>query len=246
MDLSEIYRQDIHKVIGFTPKISFEILPPLGNDISLLYEKLRFLRLYNPVLISLAHSSNNGVNRFSVEDMKSIRDLEFNLMPQFSCVSSIYSEMEKQITAIENLGIENVLINMGKIPDYIKTQELDFDSCSKLITYVKEKSTLSVGITYNIDNVNEKFFKVLKRDIDFGADAIFTYPFENNEQFYHFIHRASNLGINKPIIAGIYVNDDLKSCAERCMDLIEFGVCGLHFYLTNNYESVSRVLENIL
>ena len=135
---------------------------------------------------------------------------------------------------------------MGKIPDYIKAQELDFEDCSKLIKYVKEKSTLSIALMSDICNTNNDFFKNLKRDIDYGADAIFTSPFENNEQFYHFVHKAKNFGIDKPIIAGIYVNSDLNNCINRCMDLIEFGVCGLHFYLTNNSESVSKVLENIL
>ena len=109
MELSEIYQKKRYGVVGnFSPKISFEIFPPNNSDISVLFEELRILKKYNPVLVSLTYGASGGLNRFSYEDLKSIRDLEFNLMPHFTCVSMLKDEIEKYIVAVENLGIDNI------------------------------------------------------------------------------------------------------------------------------------------
>ena len=70
MELSEIY-QDRNGIIGdFTPKISFEIFPPKNGDISGLFEELRILKRYNPVLVSMTYGASGGLSRFSFENIK--------------------------------------------------------------------------------------------------------------------------------------------------------------------------------
>ena len=240
MELSEIYQE---KFGNNSLKISFEIYPPANNDISSLYEELRILKRFEPALISLAQSSKGGVYRFSYEDMKSIRDLEFEIVPQISCINCIKNEIEKQITNIENLGIENIIVKMGEIPDYIKKEELDFCSCHKLIEYLKAKTTLSVGL---ISSVEDFDFNNIKKEIETGADAIFTTPFKNNNKFYSYINNLRKQNINIPIIAGISTDMNMEECIKKCKDLIEFGISGLHLYTNNRSNKIVKILENIL
>lgn len=286
MELSEIYQQRNFGSVGdFSPKISFEIFPPKGNDISSLYEELRILKRFEPVLISLTYGANGAANRFSIEDMKSIRDLEFNLMPHFTCVSSIKDEVEEHIVSVENIGIENILALRGDIPDYIKREELDFKYANELVEFIKEKTTLSIGVagypeTHPESKNSHEDIKNLKRKIDAGASAIFTQLFFDNDKYFHYVENVCKAGINVPVIPGIMpirslsqvekmismtkvtvpkklreqlekYPDDAKKigaefCINQCQDLIEFGVCGLHYFILNHSDQISEILENIL
>ena len=216
MELSEIYQKERYGVLGdFSPKISFEIFPPKNGDISSLFEELRILKRYNPVLVSLTYGASGGLNRFSYEDLKSIRDLEFNLMPHFTCVSMLKDEIEKHIVAVENLGIENILALRGDIPDYINPEELDFSHADKLVEFIQAKTTLSIGVAGypegHIESKNLKDdIKYLKKKVEKGASAIFTQLFFENDKLYRYIETVENAGINCPVIAGIMPVRNLK------------------------------------
>lgn len=216
MELSEIYQKERYGVLGdFTPNISFEIFPPKSGDISELFEELRILKKYNPVLVSLTYGASGGLNRFSYEDLKSIRDLEFNLMPHFTCVSMLKDEIEKHIVSVENLGIENILALRGDIPDYINPQELDFTHANELVEFIQAKTTLSIGVAGypegHIESKNLKDdIKYLKKKVEAGASAIFTQLFFENDKLYRYIETVKNAGINCPVIAGIMPVRSLK------------------------------------
>lgn len=216
MELSEIYQKERYGVVGdFSPKISFEIFPPKNGDISSLFEELRILKRYNPVLVSLTYGASGGLSRFSYEDLKSIRDLEFNLMPHFTCVSMLKDEIEKHIVAVENLGIENILALRGDIPDYINPEELDFSHADELVEFIQAKTTLSIGVAGypegHIESKNLKDdIKHLKNKVEKGASAIFTQLFFENDKLYRYIETIKNAGINCPVIAGIMPVRSLK------------------------------------
>ena len=215
MELSEIY-QDRNGIIGdFTPKISFEIFPPKNGDISGLFEELRILKRYNPVLVSMTYGASGGLSRFSFENIKNIRDLEFNLMPHFTCVSMLKSEIEKHITSVENLGIENILALRGDIPEYINPEELDFSHANELVEFIQSKTTLSIGVAgypegHIESNSLKDDIKFLKKKVDAGASAIFTQLFFDNEKLFNYIENVQKAGINIPVVAGIMPVRTLK------------------------------------
>lgn len=209
MELSELYQErNFGSNAYYNPKVSFEIFPPKGNDISSLYEELRILKRFEPVLISLTYGANGAANRFSIDDMKSIRDLEFNLMPHFTCVSSLKDEVERHIVAVENLGIENILALRGDIPDYIERDELDFKYANELVEFIKEKTTLSIGVAGypeshpESENIQQDI-KNLKRKIEAGGSAVFTQLFFDNDKYYKYIENVRKFGIDVPVIPGI-------------------------------------------
>lgn len=209
MELSEIYSGAFSGTGNRNcPKVSFEVYPPKNSNISNLFEELRILKKYNPVLVSLTYGANGGLNRFSTEDLKSIRDLDLNLMPHFTCVSMLKSEIEKYIVSIENLGIENILALRGDISDYIDINDIDFKHANELVDFIVSKTTLSIGVAGypegHIESMSlEDDIKYLKQKVDAGASAIFTQLFYDNNKFYDYIERIKKAGINLPVIAGI-------------------------------------------
>ena len=229
MELSEIYNNQSNvRKENVLPKISFEIFPPKNGDISNLFEELRILKRYNPVLLSLTYGASGGLNRFSQEDIKTIRDLEFNLMPHFTCVSMLKDEIEKHIISVENLGIENILALRGDIPDYIDIEELDFRYANELVEFIQAKTTLSVGVAgYPEGHIESKNLKddieYLKKKVDAGASAIFTQLFFENSKLYDYIERVKNAGITCPVVAGIMPVRSIKQI-ERMTSMSRVSV----------------------
>jgi methylenetetrahydrofolate reductase (NADPH) len=205
MELLEIYSKSLN---GNQPKISFEVFPPKNGDISGLFEELRFLKRYNPCLVSLTFGASGNSNRFTIEDLKSFRDLELTLMPHFTCVSMDKHNIEKYITSIENLGIENILALRGDIPDGININEIDFKHANELVEFISAKTTLSIGVAgypeghIESSSIEDDIF-YLKKKIDTGASAIFTQLFYDNDKFFNYIDTVRKAGIKQPIIAGI-------------------------------------------
>lgn len=208
MELKEIYGKSTFLGKSNVPKISFEVFPPKNGDISKLFEELRILKKYNPSLVSLTYGASGSGARFSKEDMKSLVDLELTLMPHFTCVCETKDAIERDIIAIENLGIENILALRGDIPQGINPCSLDFEHANNLVEFVHEKTTLSIGVAgypeghFESPNI-EIDIENLKRKVDAGASAIFTQLFFDNDRFYRYVEMVRNSGINLPIIAGI-------------------------------------------
>ena len=220
MELSEIYDD---KINGSNPKISFEIFPPKNGNILDLFEELRIMKKFNPVLVSLTYGASGALNRFSFQDLKSIRDLELNLMPHFTCVSMLKHEIENYITSIENLGIVNILALRGDIPDYINPQDLDFIHADELVAFIRDKTTLSIGVAgYPEGHIECKNIMqdldCLKSKIDKGASAVFTQMFFDNDKFYKYYEAVNKYNLKVPIIPGIMPIRNLKQI-EKMMSM---------------------------
>lgn len=206
MELSEIYRNN--DVQNSKVKFSFEIFPPKDGDISELFDELRVLKKYNPVLVSLTYGANGGSRTFSIELLRTILDLEMNAMPHFTCVCSSKEVVEHYITQIENMGIENILALRGDIPEGVDVCNFDFKYANELVEYITNRSTLSIGVAgYPEGHIESKSLaqdiENLKRKVDAGASAIFTQLFFDNEKFFRYVELVRKAGINLPIIPGI-------------------------------------------
>ena len=210
MELKEIYQDYIassdRRFSHNRPKISFEVFPPKDGNISDLFEQVRILKKYNPVLISLTYGANGGTKDMSFELLKTFLDLELNVMPHFTCIGSTKELIEHYITQIENMGIENILALRGDKTE--STPECEFNHANELVEFIHEHSTLSIGVAgypechIECENI-QKDIENLKRKVDMGASAIFTQLFFENDKFYKYIELVRNAGIDLPIVAGI-------------------------------------------
>ena len=218
MELKEIYQfDDCHQNKNLymkNPKISFEVFPPKDGNISDLFDEVRFLKKYNPSLISLTFGANGGTRSLSLEILKMFIDLELNVMPHYTCVGSTKSDIEKYIVAIENMGIENILALRGDPLNDI-TFEPDFRYANELVEFIKNRTNLSIGVAgypeghIECENIH-KDIENLKRKVDVGADVIFTQLFFNNDKFFKYVELVRNAGVNVPIIPGIMPVRSLK------------------------------------
>ncbi|MBD5401221.1 methylenetetrahydrofolate reductase [NAD(P)H] [bacterium] len=205
MELKEIY-QTANNYLTKNPKISFEVFPPKDGNFSNLFEQVRYLKKYNPALISLTYGAGGSTRDLSLEILRSFLDLELNVMPHLTCVGTTKELIEHYLIQIENLGIENILALRGDILEGNKI--FDFRHANELVEFIYQKTTLSIGVAgYPEGHIEsptmEQDIENLKRKVDAGASAIFTQLFFNNDKFYKYVETVRNAGINLPIIPGI-------------------------------------------
>ena len=259
MELKEIYSKK--------NQISFEIFPPVDGDISDLFEELRILKKYNPCLICINSAESNGI-KFDYQELKSVRDLEFDLMPDFSCYYSFKSSISDEIRTVENIGVENVFVHYGNILE--NSDNLDFKTEPELINYIKSYTTLSVGTILYPEFETEE---TIKQKHDAGTDVFYTDLFFDNEKFYKLLEKTEKAQVLNPVIPRIIpltgeillntipkyicVPEKLKQnradfekigvefCINQCQDLIDNGIKNFQFLTYNNSKYVSEVIENI-
>lgn len=240
MKLREIYSTD--KTV-----ISFEVFPPKSEPEKLLKETA-ILANHNPAFISLTYGAGGNENK-SFNLLKNIKNAGINVMPHFTCITSSKENIEKDIKKLTELGIENILALRGDIPQDKSLMKHDFHYANELVSFIKEKTNLSVGVAgYPEGHIESPDLKTdidnLKRKVDAGADAIFTQLFFENGFFFDYVNRVRDAGITIPVIAGIMpviskkqvnkmtsmanisVPKKLKEALEKYPDnaLLEFGI----------------------
>ncbi len=240
MKLREIYSTD--KTV-----ISFEVFPPKSEPEKLLKETA-ILANHNPAFISLTYGAGGNENK-SFNLLKNIKNAGINVMPHFTCITSSKENIEKDIKKLTELGIENILALRGDIPQDKSLMKHDFHYANELVSFIKEKTNLSVGVAgYPEGHIESPDLKTdidnLKRKVDAGADAIFTQLFFENGFFFDYVNRVRDVGITIPVIAGIMpviskkqvnkmtsmanisVPKKLKEALEKYPDnaLLEFGI----------------------
>ncbi len=203
MKLREIYNNNISK------KISFEVFPPKeAVNYRKLISELEKIKKLNPAFISLTCGAGGNSGSSTVELARVIKENGFNIMPHFTCVCNSSNFVFKHIKDLEELGIENILALRGDIPIDPTLCCKDFKYANELVEFIKENSSLSVGVAgypeghIEAENLQEDI-RNLKKKIDCGAEAIFTQLFFDNNKFYSYIDAVRKYGINVPIIAGI-------------------------------------------
>lgn len=230
MDLREIYSYNCGNN-GKFPRISFEAVVPENGDVAELFEKLRAVKKYNPVLISLSIGANTQMQGLPIEFLQMVLDLELNVLPNIS-ISNLSKELvEHYIMRIENLGIENILVTEG-IPS------VDFENACALVDFIHQKSTLSIGVKENIENISG--IVNLNKKIEAGASVIFTEKCFDNKKLFSYIDLIRKIGVKVPVVAGI--NSDLA----QCKDLLESGIYGLHFNnIDENLDFIKEITKGV-
>lgn len=198
-------------------KISFEVFPPKGGEIQYpeLYQELKVLKNYNPVLVSLTWGAG-GNNNNSMELVKALRhEIDLNVMAHFTCICNSKENVESHIKEIETLGIKNILALRGDEPQDLTVCHRDFRYANELVEFVKSKTDLSVGVAGypegHIEAVDlDTDIANLKRKADAGAEAVFTQLFFENDKFYRYVDKVRAAGITLPIIPGIMPVISLK------------------------------------
>jgi methylenetetrahydrofolate reductase (NADPH) len=208
MRIEEILRQ------GDEPVFSFEFFPPKTPEGEKnLYRALSELKPLDPSYVSVTYGAGGSTRDKTLEIVQRIKE-EFDLeaMAHFTCVEQTVEEIEATLERMREAGLDNVLALRGDPPqgqaEWTKT-EGGLEYSHELVRLIRDGHDFSVGAacfpeTHIHATSPEDDLRYLKEKVDAGVDFLITQLFFDNALYFDFVERARAIGIETPIIPGIW------------------------------------------
>jgi methylenetetrahydrofolate reductase (NADPH) len=214
---------------GDGPVFSFEFFPPKTPEGERnLYNALTELRPLEPAYVSVTYGAGGSTRDKTLEIVQRIKE-EFDLeaMAHFTCVEQTVEEIEATLQRMRAAGIDNVLALRGDPPagqaEWTKTEGgLEFSH--ELVRLIRDSHEFSVGAacfpeTHIHATSPDDDLRYLKEKVDAGVDFLITQMFFHNDLYFDFVERARAIGIDVPIIPGIWPITNvaqIKKVTELC------------------------------
>src|SRR5215211_1122503 len=196
------------------PVFSFEFFPPKTPEGEKnLYRALSELKPLDPAYVSVTYGAGGSTRDKTLEIVQRIKE-EFDLeaMAHFTCVEQTVEEIEATLARMHEAGIENVLALRGDPPqgqtEWRKT-EGGLEYSHELVGLIRAQYPFTVGAacfpeTHIHATSPEDDLRYLKEKVDAGVDFLITQLFFDNALYFDFVERARAMGIDVPIIPGIW------------------------------------------
>ena len=163
------------------------------------------------------------------------RDYGMEAMAHFTCVGATTAELRTMLDTMRDAGVENVLALRGDPPagetEWTAT-EGGLSYSRELIELIRDEYDFAIGAAcfpeVHIHAADaESDLRYLKAKVDAGARFLITQMFFDNQYYYDFVGRARDIGIDVPIIPGIWPitnASQIKRVTELCGSRIPDGL----------------------
>ncbi|MBP5236107.1 MAG: methylenetetrahydrofolate reductase [NAD(P)H] [Clostridia bacterium] len=203
---------DIFEKEGYS--LSFEVFPPktdtVFESVKAATEKIAEL---SPSFMSVTYGAGGGTSRYTVEIAENLRKkTNVPVLAHLTCVSSTRETVKRQIEAIKNAGIDNIMALRGDLPPQLENTDRskwDYRYAVDLIRdIVSGGGDFCIGgacypeIHPESPNQHEDLTH-LREKVEAGCSFLTTQMFFDNNLFYNFLYKAREAGIKVPIIPGI-------------------------------------------
>ena len=212
-----------------SPVFSFEFFPPKTPEGEAnLRAALDDLKEDGPDYVSVTYGAGGTTRDKTIEIVKSIKqDYGIEAMAHLSLVGESVDGLRRVLDDIAGAGIENVLALRGDPPagetEWVAHPE-GLHYSIELIEMIKRDYDFCVGAAC-FPEVHpeapgpEEDLQYLKKKVDAGASFLITQLFFDNRDYFSFVDEARALGIDVPIIPGIWPVTNfsqIKRIAELC------------------------------
>jgi methylenetetrahydrofolate reductase (NADPH) len=196
-----------------SPCFSFEFFPPKTDEGQRALEgALGELKKDHPDYVSVTYGAAGSTRDRTVEVTKWIKqDLDVEAMAHLSCVGEPVDRLREILDEVTAAGVENVLALRGDPPrgqaDW-RPHPDGLESSVELIELIRADYDFCIGATcfpevHPEASDLEHDLRYTKRKVEAGASFLITQLFFENEDYFRFVERAREAGIDVPIIAGI-------------------------------------------
>ena len=198
------------------PSFSFEFFPPRTDEGERnLGRALAELSRLEPTFVSVTYGAagSQTERRKTIDIVRHLkRDYGMEAMAHFTCVGSTTVELREILDTMRDAGIENVLALRGDPPpgetEWTAT-EGGLSYSRELIELIRDEYDFSIGAAcfpeVHIHATDaESDLRYLKEKVDAGARFLITQLFFDNQDYFDFVARARDIGIDVPIVPGIW------------------------------------------
>ena len=224
---------------GSEPSFSFEFFPPKTDEGERnLGRALAELSRLSPTFVSVTYGAGGSATerRKTIDIVAHLkRDYGMESMAHFTCVGATTEELRTMLGTMRDAGVENVLALRGDPPageaEWTPT-EGGLSYSRELIELIRDEYDFAIGaacfpeVHIHAEDA-ESDLRYLKAKVDAGARFLITQLFFDNQFYYDFVGRARDLGIDVPIIPGIWPitnASQIKRVTELCGSRIPDGL----------------------
>ncbi|MBQ1535332.1 MAG: methylenetetrahydrofolate reductase [Ruminococcus sp.] len=207
------------------PVFSFEVFPPRPNvPIESIYNTLDDLKDLAPDFISVTYGAGGSQPGASTAEIceKIHSGYGITSIAHLPCINETKESVLQKLEEFRCRGIENILALRGdKNPDL--PPQNDFRYASDIIEFIAQNGDFDIAAACYPEGHPESpdldtDISHLKEKVDAGASHLISQLFYNNRDFYNFLEKLSQKGINVPVEAGIMPVTSKRSI-ERMVSL---------------------------
>ena len=195
--------------------VSCEFFPtktPEGER-SLLGKTIPRLKAAGPEFCSVTYGAGGGTRDKTLDIVEAIqRDYGLPAMAHLTCVGATCGDITGFLRDAHARGIRNILALRGDPPtgqkEFTKT-EGGYEFSYQLVEAIRDHGGFSIGTAgfpeghIACTEGREVDWGRLKAKVDCGADFVITQLFFDNDDFFRFRDHLRDLGMDRPITAGI-------------------------------------------
>jgi methylenetetrahydrofolate reductase (NADPH) len=203
MRISELYGRE-------RPVYSFEFFPPRTDEgFAALYRTVAELKRLDPDFVSVTWGAGGSTRRKTVEIVIRIQqDIGVTAMAHLSCIGSTPEQLGETLDRLATAGIENVLALGGDRPPSYRPPPGAFTYANELAGFIRSRWDFCLGgacypETHPAAPSPEADLANLVRKLDAGVDFLITQLFFDNADYFAFVKRAREAGVEVPIVPGI-------------------------------------------
>jgi methylenetetrahydrofolate reductase (NADPH) len=195
------------------PVFSFEFFPPHTEaGVRALMRTVGELRELSPGFVSVTYVQDLSRRPLTIELVSRIKhELSLEAMAHLTCVNASREEVHGVLAILERNGIENVLALRGDIPDeadIVVPRESWFQSSTELAAHIREHFRFCTGGAAHPEKHPEapdeaSDLAYAKAKVEAGCEFLITQFFFTNADYFGFVERARDAGIEVPIVPGI-------------------------------------------
>lgn len=190
--------------------ISFEFFPP-STEAG--HEKLMRTRdalaERDPRFFSVTYGAGGSTQARTTQTVKAVRECGIDTAPHLSCIGSDKSTLRQLLADYRQTGIRKLVALRGDLPSGMGVPgELRY--ANELVEFIREETGDHFEIAvagYPESHPQapsfERDLENFVRKVKAGADVAITQYFFNPEAYYHFVERATAMGVEVPIVPGI-------------------------------------------
>ncbi len=191
------------------PSLSFEVFPP-KTDAAFheVAEAAQAIGNLDPSYISVTYGAGGSTSQYTFDIAKSLLDSGTTPLVHLSCIHASEETIRDQLTALKEMGIENILALRGDLPEGMSAENLSFRYASDLTRAIRDFGGFCIGGACYPESHPESAnssadIDSLKIKVESGCEFLTTQMFFDNNILYNFMYRMYKAGINVPVVAGI-------------------------------------------
>ncbi|HLS28648.1 MAG TPA: methylenetetrahydrofolate reductase [NAD(P)H] [Opitutales bacterium] len=193
---------------------SIEFFPPRDDAAwERFCETARELLAIEPDFVSITYGAGGSTQGRTAQAARFLKDdLNLLVMPHLTCVGATRKEIREVVDDFYNAGFRNIMALRGDPPkgetSFVPVRD-GLSYGSDLVALLNESySDICIGVAGYPEKHPEAIdfetdLKNLKTKVDRGADFVTTQLFFNNDDYFAFVDRCREIGIEVPIIPGI-------------------------------------------